>query len=295
MLQDKTMKHSTLLLLAALLSLSGCAEQQQNPEQTMAPHAGHGTTGSTTTENEPASSELAKGDSLSQSYDFKISPQSPIQAGKAAKLTLLITEKPNNAPVGDLIESHERLMHVIVISSDMTYFQHVHPTVIGPGKLEVTADFPKPGRYIVFAQFSRRSGDEATVRQILNVGSAAESKPALQVDADKTKTMDGYTFKLLNYPKRTNQMEMLSVSVEKNGKPVERIETYLGAGGHAVVIGESTESFLHVHPATEAKGGVYQPPIEFHTTIPKAGLYKMWAQFKIDGKVRTADFTFEAK
>jgi hypothetical protein len=107
--------------------------------------------------------------------------------------------------------------------------------------------------------------------------------------------MDGYTFKLLNYPKRTNQMEMLSVSVEKNGKPVERIETYLGAGGHAVVIGESTESFLHVHPATEAKGGVYQPPIEFHTTIPKAGLYKMWAQFKIDGKVRTADFTFEAK
>ena len=92
----------------------------------------------------------------------------------------------------------------------------------------------------------------------------------------------------------------------KGGKPVTNIDNYLGALGHMVVISEDKEEFLHAHPEDHAHAAAPSgsdqghssvtapatkgPDVGFMTLFPKAGKYKVWAQFNIDGRVRTAEF-----
>lgn len=288
-------KQITTMVLAAVL-VSGCGNQEQ---EATVDHSQHqmqpGTGTSTSTAQNDMMAEMAKGNEISQDYNFKVTADKPIVANQTTKLNIDVADKSDGMPVRDFTESHEKLMHLILVSSDMKEFQHIHPDVVGPGKLQVETTFPKDGQYIVFAQFARSTGHEATVRQTVNVGRGKSVAPGLVPDADIPKVIDGYTYKLSSYPKKANEMEMITINIEKDGKSVKGIESYLGAGGHAVVIGQDTQSFLHVHPMTEAKDGSYTAPIQFHSLIPKPGLYKLWGQFQIGGKVRTVDFTFVVK
>jgi hypothetical protein len=66
----------------------------------------------------------------------------------------------------------------------------------------------------------------------------------------------------------------LGYAITRDGKPVET-EPYLGAGGHLVALREGDLAFLHVHP-TE-------------------GRYRLFLQFKVDGRVETVAFTREVR
>jgi len=54
---------------------------------------------------------------------------------------------------------------------------------------------------------------------------------------------------------------------------------------------------LHVHPAEEITDDIVSwrggPSVSFLANFPKPGLYRAWGQFKHEGKLLTADFTFE--
>ena len=70
----------------------------------------------------------------------------------------------------------------------------------------------------------------------------------------------------------------------------------MAAGGQCVIIGADAREFLHVHPAEEVvdvtgwRGG---PSVSFLANFPKPGLYRAWGQFQHEGRLLTADFTFE--
>jgi hypothetical protein len=75
--------------------------------------------------------------------------------------------------------------------------------------------------------------------------------------------------------------------VTREGRPVEP-ESYLGARGHLVALREGDLAFLHVHPdQAEVPANV----IPYGATFPTAGRYRLFLQFKHEGRVRTAPFT----
>ena len=71
----------------------------------------------------------------------------------------------------------------------------------------------------------------------------------------------------------------------ERGEPV-RTEPYLGAGGHLVALRDGDLAFLHVHPTDDASA-------RFAATFPTAGRYRLFLQFKHEGRVHTAAFTQE--
>jgi hypothetical protein len=83
---------------------------------------------------------------------------------------------------------------------------------------------------------------------------------------------------------------------DANGKPISNLEPLMAAGGHCVIIDAKGREFLHVHPAEEVddvaswRGG---PSVSFLANFPKPGLYRAWGQFQHEGRLLTADFTFE--
>ena len=65
-------------------------------------------------------------------------------------------------------------------------------------------------------------------------------------------------------------------------------EEYLGAGGHLVALREGDMAFLHVHPTDDHAAA-------FAATFPTEGSYRLFLQFKHEGRVQTVAFTQEVR
>jgi hypothetical protein len=82
----------------------------------------------------------------------------------------------------------------------------------------------------------------------------------------------------------------------REGEPVA-VEPYLGAGGHLVTLRDGDLAYLHVHPSGHGAGehndAPAGEPIAFTTEFPSDGRYRLFLQFKHEGRVHTAAFTKE--
>ena len=82
----------------------------------------------------------------------------------------------------------------------------------------------------------------------------------------------------------------LEFVVTRDGERV-KTEPYLGAGGHLVALREGDLGYLHTHPADHEADS---DAVRFETSFPTASRYRLYFQFKHEGKVHTAAFTREA-
>jgi hypothetical protein len=174
-------------------------------------------------------------------------------------------------------------MHLIVARRDLTGFQHLHPVQDADGWWTTPLRLDESGSYRMFADFSH--DDEATtLADDLTVDGALDSKPLPK--PDYTATTDGYTVQLATPHAHAGEESELRFTVLRGDRPVG-VEPYLGADGHLVALRQGDLAFLHVHP-TGAKG---DRSITFDATFPTAANYRLFLQFKVDGRVHTAAFT----
>jgi hypothetical protein len=173
-------------------------------------------------------------------------------------------------------------MHLIVVRRDLTGFQHLHPRQGADGVWATALRLDRAGSYRVFADFSH-DGEATTLASDLRVDGAATLEP-LPAPATRAVTAGGYEVHLDESTVHAGRETGIHFTVLRNGKPV-RVEPYLGANGHLVALREGDLAFLHVHP----KDGT----TEFESTFPTVGRYRLFLQFKHDGRVHTAAFTQE--
>jgi hypothetical protein len=189
-------------------------------------------------------------------------------------------------PVRDFDIEHEKRMHLIVVRRDLTGFQHVHPSLDADGTWRATATIPDAGSYRVFADFSR-DGEAHTLASDLAVDGDVDWHQ-LPPQTNTAKTADGYDVEVAGGSAVAGREAELRFTVARDGDPVA-VEPYLGAGGHLVALREGDLAYLHVHPT----GGAGRGPISFMTEFPTEGHYRLFLQFKHEGKVHTAAFTRE--
>ncbi len=78
----------------------------------------------------------------------------------------------------------------------------------------------------------------------------------------------------------------MAFSVLRDGEVIdEELQRYLGAKGHLVTLRLGDLAYLHTHPDGDR--------LAFETELPSAGVYRLWVQFQLEGKIHTAAFTQE--
>jgi len=165
-------------------------------------------------------------------------------------------------------------MHLILVRRDGQGFQHLHPE-FAHGTWKTTVTLPDAGAYRLYADFSRR-GEAHTLAADLTVDGEARYRPFPRPTT--TDTTDGYKVDLEPAGGR------LDFTITQDGRRITT-EPYLGAGGHLVALREGDLAFLHVHPDARR--------LRFMATLPTAGSYRLFLQFKTEGRVHTAAFTRE--
>uniref|UniRef100_A0AAU2VHP2 Secreted protein n=1 Tax=Streptomyces sp. NBC_00003 TaxID=2903608 RepID=A0AAU2VHP2_9ACTN len=219
-----------------------------------------------------------------------------VEAGKAADIRFAVTGR-DGRPVTAFKSEHGKELHLIVASSDLNVYRHLHPVRAADGTWSVAVQLPDAGGYRVFADFmpadvkdakgaQGSKGAEGLVLGADLAVSGAYAPKELPAPAATARVEDGYEVSLEGalVPGRTGELKL---SVAKDGKPVSDLEPYLGAYGHLVALRSGDLAYLHVHPNDGGPG----PVVSFSATPPSAGAYRLFLDFQHGGKVRTAAFT----
>ena len=234
------------------------------------------------------------------SYDVNLhyDPQIP-EAGKPTKLAVYITEQPSGDIIHEFETIHDKLIHLIIVGEDLSYFAHIHPTLEdSKNAFTIFHAFPEAGKYKLWIDFKPKNGGQAIVAFNSNVTGKPIHKPIpITNDKQYSKEIDGKYQISLTLPKeiRANTDVDIAFGISNViGHPITDLEPLMGAGGHSVIISDDIQEFLHVHPIEEVdstwKGG---PTVHFKTSFPNPGLYKVWGQFQHQGRIITPDFVLE--
>ncbi len=227
-----------------------------------------------------------------QTYKVTLNTEpAALAAGKPVKLRFTpgIVEKPGEAVPLDVV--HEKKMHLIMVSDDLSWFDHQHPEYNGTG-LDLGYTFPRGGNYFLFADYKPAGAGHQVEKLPLTV-SGTPAAAAAYTAAKTTVQVDGFEVRLVPHGDKwvANTDLHITGTVLKGGKPldVNAFENYLGAKAHVVMVGLADKGYEHVHPDVE------NGSFHLHTKFAQPGFYRLWLQFQTDGKVHTADFVLKVE
>jgi hypothetical protein len=306
------------VLIAEAMSGDGMGHEEARPGAAMGEHgAGHGDgghAGGSEADSVRGLTPSAGGLTLSLTG-------TELPRGERSELRFRILGE-GGEPVREFEVEHDKRMHLILARDDLTGFQHLHPRMASDGTWSTPVTLPDAGRYRVFADF-KHDGENQTLARTLTVDGRAKRLPLPPPAA--TAQVDGYQVHLDAGPSHAGRPAELAFHVSRDGLPVQ-VQDYLGAKGHLVALRESDLAYLHTHPAEgaahgggEAQGGeeghgghggaeapaggdghgghadhgaaVVAEPVRFETEFPSPGRYRLFVQFKHEGRVHTAAFT----
>ncbi|KUG07812.1 heavy metal-binding domain-containing protein [Solirubrum puertoriconensis] len=212
-----------------------------------------------------------------------------LTAGKPITMSFRPQATNNAEAQVPLAVVHEKKMHLIIVSQDLSEFYHEHPELQASGRYEVPFTFKTGGPYVLYQDYQPEGSSHQLARQEVTV--AGPRKPAFQFRNEQLRWQQNGYQAVLSFDKPTSvgQPTTVSVQVSRNGQPVTDLDNYLGAKGHMVVISQNTEQYLHVHPQ-EARSSAGSA-IGFNSAFEQPGIYRVFLQFKHAGQVQTADFT----
>lgn len=216
---------------------------------------------------------------------------------------------------------HEKKLHLIIASKDLTHFYHLHPTIDANGWWKTSLKLNSSGNYRLFADFVTAGKKHVLATDLIIAGYAPY--PTLPKLEQVAHIAGGYTVRLRDVSLHAKSLANVKFDITKAGKPVKP-EPFLGAGGHLVALRFPDLAYLHTHPLSKnmsssghddmdemgnnghhgmaskhhnhsmvhGQARSKQLPTEiFQLTFPSAARYRLFFQFKVAGKIYTAPLT----
>ncbi len=255
---------------------------------------------------------------------------------------LLKAQTGQNGPLragytDDLIPDHGHLMHLFLVRMPaMDVFAHLHPEQQENGDFVLDLPTLPAGHYNIFADIVHRSGFPATMvgqidlPQISSFAPTGDNciwfGPPIVLSGENSTVSnlpDGgrMVWESPTTPKAGVPASFRFLVEDKDGKPAQDMELYMGMAGHAEFVRSDLTTFAHVHPAGSismaslemaqaglmASMGVEQtatnsampmsmstahtdPEVSFPYGFPRPGDYRIYVQIKRGGQVETGAF-----
>jgi hypothetical protein len=223
------------------------------------------------------------------------------------ELTLGLTDGSTGARVDDLAIHDDALIHLAVIGAGGRLW-HVHPVRTAPGRFSVRLPVSAAGRYGIFAELERADGGHQVARSAFTLAADRPSAPAAsEVAAPQgpgSRAVAGMRVDVTAGPLLAGRESRVDLAFSENGQPVRDLQSWLGMGGHLMVLGPSAgaadpdpadpaTSFAHLHFAGPPVQYGYGPNIAFTYAFPAGGRYQLWAQVQRGWQLVTIPITVD--
>ncbi|MCQ4081706.1 hypothetical protein NGB36_14085 [Streptomyces sp. RB6PN25] len=279
--------------VALALGLTACGSSSSgSSDHAAAPGVGHHDSAMPM----PGMAAMATGDGLASAQDGYAftSATTTLPAGKEVGYRFTISG-PNGKPVTGFAVDQTKRLHFYAVRSDLTGFQHTHPTMAADGTWTAGLAALRPGSWRLFAQFTPDSGpgggqDFVLSRTVTVPGTA--STTALPAPASSA-TADGYTV-TVNGTLRAAVARSLTVTITRDGRSVTDLQPYLSTYAHLTAFHQGDQAFAHLHPTNAVDGDHGGPALTFNAELPKSGDWRLFLQFQTAGTLHTAAITLHA-
>ena len=175
-----------------------------------------------------------------------------LRTGTAATGTMHFDawEVRNNKTVLTYDVDMTKLMHMIVVSDDLTDFQHVHPLLLPNGHFVIDVRLKEaPAGYHVYLDGLPGGAGRHVFRFDLPGGAHDPPKRYLH-SAGSTAKVGPYTVAIDPTAVPIGEISTISVRILKDGRPASDLHPYLGVMAHGVLIGTTDLAYMHVHGMT---------------------------------------------
>ena len=211
-----------------------------------------------------------------------------IQPGQKVQLKFAIRDPKTQAVVTHFEVVHEKLFHMFILSSDLTYFLHEHPIPQPDGTFLFDEVFPKPGMYRVVADVYPKGGTPQLIARTVFV-EGGPNEPVNLGDAVLKPDMDVQHG--ANTDASVEFVPPVPIAGTKTIMYVRRNtadgnEKWLGAWAHMLIASDDMVDLIHEHPFI-ADGGTQ---MQFNLIFPRAKTYRIWVQYQRKGVLNTVAF-----
>lgn len=190
---------------------------------------------------------------------------------------------PDGEPVADYDVLHEKQLHLIVVSTGLRTYAHLHPELAEDGQWSVALPDLAPGDYRAIADFSPAGAGQMNLGIDLVI--PGEATAEAQLDQTLVDDVDDLEVTLEALGSAWSEVRI----TVRRGTEVLTTEPYLGVAGHLVAIAADDLTYLHTHAMDAAPAG----PVRFAVELPSGATHALFFDFKVDGEVRTAHFVIE--
>lgn len=217
-----------------------------------------------------------------------------LSAGKAVSLSFRI-EDSSGVTVTSFEDDQTKLMHLYVVRSDLSGFQHVHPTMAADGTWNASLAAMAPGTYRAYASFITKNSSGTPTALVLSnqftvTGTASTTVQPAASAASNSAQVDGYTV-TLSGGLMAGMEHTLTATITKNGTPVTDLQPYLDSYAHLTAFHQGDMAFAHLHPQGTVNGDHGGPTLTFDATMAAPGDYRLFLQFQTGGVLHTAAIT----
>ncbi len=223
--------------------------------------------------------------------EFSFTPPS-IPAGQPLTIDIRAFDPATGSQVQNYEIVHEKPIHLFILSSDLEYFAHEHPSMVPGGIFRHHTTLPKPGIYKMFADFYPLNGTPQLVPKIISTEGFRSTidetmvKPARDI-APKASTNVKVNLSLDPIEPIPAKKTLLFIDLD----PEDGLELYLGAWAHMLIESHDLIDTIHAHPSVADGSGKMQ----FDIFFPREAIYRIWIQFQRKGQVNTVAFTLPVK
>ena len=235
-----------------------------------------------------------------QTVKAVIRADEPLVVGRETRATLRLTRMDGQEVFfTELIETHTRRLHLLLIDPGLTDYHHEHPTPTStPGEFEFSFTPKKPGTYLAWADLrpapmGLHEFAAATVRAETTGESITSREPSSRV------VVDGLAYQLrfdapeLRAGKPVNGHLRVT---NPDGSGFQELEPVMEEFAHLVGFHEDRRNVFHFHPKgapvrnEAARGG---PELEFIFFAPQPGFIRLFAQVQMGGVPKFASFNLQ--
>ncbi|HEY3654563.1 MAG TPA: hypothetical protein VGL34_06190 [Steroidobacteraceae bacterium] len=220
-----------------------------------------------------------------------ITTDAPLEAGKPAH-AILHLRRADDQPVtpAELIETHTRKIHLLVVDGSLTDYHHEHPQpATTPGDYAFDFRPSKPGPYLAWADLrplpmGLQEYEPAIIAGMGNSEPVTNKEPRLSGDAE------GLRFELVLAKPQIKVGEPTGAKLritKRDGSGFDQLEPVMAAFAHLVGFNEDKETVLHMHPIgvpitdPNVRGG---PELDFKIYATRPGYVRLFAQVQIGGR-----------
>ncbi|NJL80050.1 MAG: hypothetical protein HC917_16625 [Richelia sp. SM2_1_7] len=220
----------------------------------------------------------------------KIIPNQPVSIKVQIPATIA---KINNTNNNTNDASKPKQMNMVVVSNDLRFFDLVQATYQNNQNIEVKPKFPAPGDYTVFSDYNPFGEKEQVSVEKVSIPGKVPLPTELE-SFSKTKTLSDTKIDLNLSESNIKAGKKVSLKFDlkqvNNNKPIQDLKPYLGQKANLVVIKSSSPLVESDYINIENINNSSNNQVHFTTKFPQPGTYKLWLQFKRNGKIKTADF-----